>query len=158
MGLFTFICLISAIYRAVINFMWPYPYSTLSSAAVTRCSIFVSDVLPLCLTKSMDSLELGTNLQTYSEDNDREATELRQQFGDIHRDSPAPADVICHKSACKGIIGSFKDSLSAFWKHQISATAPHTACRDHLGMCEFPKHSRNVGPLRLNLWGTEEDF
>lgn len=71
---------------------------------------------------------------------EREATELR-----CHESRTVP--VIDHRpttishgwSLVKVMSKMIPMPVSGFWRHQISASVPHAACRDHLGMCELFK-------------------
>lgn len=71
------------------------------------------------------------------EGHEREATELR-----CHESRPVPVmdgqpTATSHGwSLLKGISRMIPKPVSRFWRNQISASVPHAACRDHLGMCE----------------------
>lgn len=40
-------------------------------------------------------------------------------------------------TAPNGFFGQLAFNVSKFWRHQISVTVDHVACRDHLGMYPF---------------------
>jgi hypothetical protein len=74
------------------------------------------------------------------EENEREATELRcHESGTVPVVHRQPTITSQGWSLMEVISKWIPKSVSRFWRHQISASVPHVACRDHLGMCEFSK-------------------
>ena len=65
--------------------------------------------------------------------NAREDTELADLRQEYHRATSYHQGTSTVSSRPTGLVGSAKYSIFKFWKHQISVTVAHEACRDHLG-------------------------
>ena len=95
-------------------------------------SLLSRSLLPL---QAMDAQHPDGEHQAHIEDDDREATELRERQLDhvavIHH-PPLPAST--PSSPSKRLVEQVRKPLSNFWKHQVSTTVPHDDCRDHFGM------------------------
>ncbi|RDW73116.1 hypothetical protein BP6252_07023 [Coleophoma cylindrospora] len=71
------------------------------------------------------------------ERNQLEATELAQVRSNYERASsnrlPSTGNVATPKRPTKPV-ALLLYNVKNFWRHQVSVTVPHEACRDHLGM------------------------
>jgi len=88
----------------------------------------------------MEASQSEIEREEHMEENEREATELRcHESGTtpvVHRQPTMPS----HGWSLMEIISkTIPKPVSRFWRQQISASVPHVACRDHLGMCKFSK-------------------
>jgi len=90
------------------------------------------------MAQDMDPLRSEVQHEEDMEGNEREATELRcHESGTIPVLDRQPTTTSYGWFPMKSIAKTIPKPVSRFWRHQISASVPHIACRDHLGMCEL---------------------
>ena len=96
--------------------------------------------LSFALVKDMEVSPSEIEREEDMAEDEREATELRcHESRTVPVLDGQPTTTSHGLSLIKVISKMIPKPVSRFWRHQISASVPHAACRDHLGMCEHFK-------------------